>query len=250
MAICALASQRWPGVSSTWPGTPDYERQFNAWADRWEAAARGANAKCICLRQEPPGTTPDRDRLATVLRDVPKQAESPLWLVLVGHGTFDGRKAKFNLFGPDVTGSELAAWLQPFERPLVVINCASSSAPFINRLSGANRVIISATKSGYELNVARFGDHLSAAITQVSAPTRIYGLHGHNQLPINEAKEAFEKEYLLELLRHHDYNVTAAARTAGVHRQSLHRLMRKHDIRTNERTSEVPAERRTGGITG
>jgi transcriptional regulator with PAS, ATPase and Fis domain len=88
---------------------------------------------------------------------------------------------------------------------------------------------------------------LSAAITQVSAPTRIYGLHGHNQLPINEAKEAFEKEYLQELLRRHDYNVTAAARTAGVHRQSLHRLMRKHDIKTNEKTSEVPVERRAGG---
>ena len=151
------------------PGTSDYDRQFNTWADRWETAARQANAKCVRLGRESSGTTPDRDRLAEVLREEQKEIEAALWLVLIGHGTFDGRKAKFNLRGPDVMGAELADWLQPFKRPLVVINCASSSAPFINRLSRENRVVISATKSGYELNFARFGDHLSAAMTQESA---------------------------------------------------------------------------------
>ncbi|MBL7039204.1 MAG: hypothetical protein ISR77_11280 [Pirellulaceae bacterium] len=151
------------------PGAAEYQRQFDAWADRWETAARQADAKCVRLGRESPDTTSDRDRLAEVLRDEPKDIEAALWLVLIGHGTFDGRKAKFNLRGPDVTGTELAEWLQPFKRPLVVINCASSSAPFINRLSAENRVVISATKSGYELNFARFGDHLSAAMTQESA---------------------------------------------------------------------------------
>jgi len=151
------------------PGTSDYERQFNAWADRWETVARQAVAKCLRLGQDPTGTTPDRDRLARMLGDEPKQADVALWLVLIGHGTFDGRKAKFNLRGPDVTGAELAEWLQPFDRPLIVINCASSSAPFINRMSAANRVVISATKSGYELNYARFGDYLSEAMNQETA---------------------------------------------------------------------------------
>lgn len=151
------------------PGTAEYRQQFNIWADRWETAARQAGAKCVRLGQEPSDTPPDRDRLTDVLRDEPKEIDTALWLVLIGHGTFDGRKAKFNLRGPDVTGTELADWLQPFERPLIVINCASSSAPFINRLSAANRVVVSATKSGYELNYARFGDYLSAAMTQESA---------------------------------------------------------------------------------
>ncbi len=151
------------------PGASDYDRQFDAWADRWESAARQANARCLRLERESSDTTPDRDRLAEVLRDEPKEIEAALWLVLIGHGTFDGRKAKFNLRGPDVTGTELAEWLHPFKRPLIVINCASSSAPFINRLSAENRVVVSATKSGYELNYARFGDHLSAAMAQESA---------------------------------------------------------------------------------
>ena len=33
----------------------------------------------------------------------------PLWVVLIGHGSFDGKEAKFNLRGPDVTDAEFAA---------------------------------------------------------------------------------------------------------------------------------------------
>ena len=62
----------------------------------------------------------------------------PLWLVLIGHGTFDGHTAKFNLRGPDVSATDLAEWLAEMKRPLAVINCASSSSPFINRLAGVD----------------------------------------------------------------------------------------------------------------
>ena len=34
-----------------------------------------------------------------------------LWIVLIGHGTFDGRVAKFNVPGPDFTDEELAEGL-------------------------------------------------------------------------------------------------------------------------------------------
>ena len=89
--------------------------------------------------------------------------------MLIGHGTFDGHTAKFNLRGPDVTAEELAEWLKPLKRPLAVINCASASAPFINRLAGENRVVITATKSGDEQNFARFGQYISAAIADPAA---------------------------------------------------------------------------------
>jgi transcriptional regulator with GAF, ATPase, and Fis domain len=56
------------------------------------------------------------------------------------------------------------------------------------------------------------------------------GTSGRGNLPIHEAKELAEQEYLHDLLRRHHQNVTAAARTAGIHRQSLHRLLRKHGI--------------------
>ncbi len=88
----------------------------------------------------------------------------PLWIVLIGHGTFDGREAKFNLRGPDFTDVELDQWLTSSKRPVVVINCASASGPFINRLSGRDRIVVTATKSGYELNFARFGQYIAESI--------------------------------------------------------------------------------------
>ena len=83
---------------------------------------------------------------------------------MIGHGTFDGREAKFNLRGPDMSDAELAQWLAPSKRPIVVINCTSGSGPFINRLSGQDRIVVTATKSGYELNFARFGQYIAESI--------------------------------------------------------------------------------------
>ena len=52
---------------------------------------------------------------------------------------------------------------------MVIINCASASGPFINRLSGNNRLVVTATKSGYEMNFARFGQYIAEAIADERA---------------------------------------------------------------------------------
>jgi hypothetical protein len=52
---------------------------------------------------------------------------------------------------------------------MAIINTASSSAPFINKLSRTNRVIITATRSGNEMNYARFGQYFCEAITNPQA---------------------------------------------------------------------------------
>jgi hypothetical protein len=49
------------------------------------------------------------------------------------------------------------------------LDCTSSSGPFLNDLSGTNRVVVTATRSGFEYNFARLGDHLSAAIADPAA---------------------------------------------------------------------------------
>ena len=46
----------------------------------------------------------------------------------------------------------------------MIINCASASAPFLNALSGPNRVVLTATRSGFERNFCRLGGHLARAI--------------------------------------------------------------------------------------
>jgi hypothetical protein len=152
-------------------GEPEYEPQFRRWADQWQAAAEKASAETVRIGQgkgQGEGVA-DRDRLRAALAEKATAGREPLWLVLIGHGTYDGREARFNLRGPDVTDLELADWLAPLKRPVVVINCASASGPFLNRLSGENRVVVTATKSGYEVNFARFGQYIAEAITDPRA---------------------------------------------------------------------------------
>jgi len=152
------------------PGTPEYSSQFKKWAENWKTAAGKGSAtfQAIGLDVETK-TGNDHDRLKTALAEFSSPSGEPLWLVLIGHGTFDSREAKFNLRGPDVTDVELAEWLKPVKRPVAVLNGTSASGPFLNKLSAENRVIVVATRSGDEQNYARFGQYLSEAIADPKA---------------------------------------------------------------------------------
>lgn len=70
-----------------------------------------------------------------------------LIILLVGHGSSDGETAKFNLVGPDLESSEWASLLQPLPGHVAIVNTTAGSFPFIERLSGPRRIVISATDS-------------------------------------------------------------------------------------------------------
>jgi hypothetical protein len=169
MAIAGIEDQACVVTVVGAPGAPEYAGQFRQWAERWQAAAKKVGAKSINIGLSNQAGVNDRDRLKSTLTETPKDGREPLWIVLLGHGTFDGREAKYNLRGPDLTDVELAEWLTPFKRPLVIIDCTSASGTFINRLSGNNRVVVTATKTGNETNYARFGEYLAGAIADARA---------------------------------------------------------------------------------
>jgi hypothetical protein len=150
-------------------GEEEFGQSFSVWARRWEEASRQAGARLILIGQETNAAASDRDRLQQTLQAEAKSGQGDLWVVLLGHGTFDGREAKFNLRGPDVSANDLAAWLDPVRRPLAVINASASSAPFLAKLSRPGRVVVTATRSGSELNFARFGQFFSEAIADLQA---------------------------------------------------------------------------------
>ncbi|WP_435011489.1 hypothetical protein P12x_002801 [Tundrisphaera lichenicola] len=153
------------------PGSADYEPEFRRWADLWQAASSKAGADSIRIgeaKDDPASTGNDRDRLRSALAEH-ASGTAPLWLVLIGHGSFDGREAKFNLRGPDVSEVELAGWLESVKRPIAVLDCSSSSGPFLSKLSGEGRVVVAATRSGNESNFARFGQYLAESIADPRA---------------------------------------------------------------------------------
>ncbi|MGO8677306.1 MAG: hypothetical protein ACLQVX_15725 [Limisphaerales bacterium] len=150
-------------------GEEEFGANFLRQADLWEKACAQGECGCIKIGLAPSAKSTDCDSLKDTLGAQPKEGLLPLWLVLIGHGTFDGKEARFNLRGPDVSADELALWLKPFRRPLAVIDTASCSAPFLNLLSATNRVIITATRSGNEQNFTRFGQYLAQALTDPEA---------------------------------------------------------------------------------
>ena len=147
-------------------GTPEYAAEFRAAADHWAEAAKQGGVRLVRIgdgSDGPADSIPDRDQLRTALAN--DAGKGPLWLVLIGHGTSDGREARFNLRGPDVSDAELVEWLKPTAgRPVVVVNGASASGPFLPKLSAPGRVVVTATRSGDEQNFARFGQFFAAAI--------------------------------------------------------------------------------------
>ncbi len=180
-------------------GIEEYEEKFVEVAKGWKVACKQGGVRLIEVGGEKgDSSSADREHLKEVIAAQIERGSSTLWVVLIGHGTFDGRESKFNVRGPDFTDGDLAAWLKPYKGDLVVMNTASSSAPFIKSLAGEKRVVITATKSAHEIFYPRFGEYFVRAIGGLQAAD----LDNDEQVSLLEAflyaghevKRYFEKE--------------------------------------------------------
>jgi len=144
------------------PGTEEYATLFERQAVAWQEAAAKAGATFTRLGHE--GDAEDLPALEAALQKAAASETGQFWLVFLGHGTFDGREAKFNLRGPDLTPGWLAERLQPLKRELVLIHTGSASGAFLKPLAGPKRTIVTATKGGDEVFYCRFGEHFAPAI--------------------------------------------------------------------------------------
>jgi hypothetical protein len=147
-------------------GEEAYAAPFALWAANWRIAGESAGAQLTALA---PDKTDAHEQLRKALEGQSKETAAALWIVLLGHGSFDGRDGKFNLPGDDLAASELAAWLKPFQRPVIVICGFSASGAFLKPLSAPGRIVVTATRSGAESNYARLGGYLSETIASPSA---------------------------------------------------------------------------------
>ncbi len=139
------------------PGTEEYGKKFKTQRDAWTNACTKAGITPAVVSGEK--TTEDLEKRITA-----SDPAHSLWLVLIGHGTFDGREAKFSAEGPDFDAKQLAGWIKPLKQEVAVIHTASASGGFLKSLSGPDRVIITSTKSPDEVFYARFGEYFAEAI--------------------------------------------------------------------------------------
>jgi hypothetical protein len=88
------------------PGEEEFGNRFNEWAGHWEKAAKAGGAKWVPIGYGKGAGTNEAEQLTKVLGSEPKTGSGELWLVLLGHGTFDGKDSKFNLRGPDLPSAD------------------------------------------------------------------------------------------------------------------------------------------------
>lgn len=144
-------------------GEDPYEAEFAEWAASWETVAEQGGFELHRIGPSGKEGASIRALLEEKLEALAKES-GELWIVLIGHGTWDGRDARFNLAGDDITAAEFAKPLEGSDRALAVLNLFSASAPFLPALSGDHRVVVTATRSGDEGNFSRFGKYFSHAI--------------------------------------------------------------------------------------
>ncbi|TAK17038.1 MAG: hypothetical protein EPO35_04080 [Acidobacteria bacterium] len=91
-----------------------------------------------------------------------------LFVLLLGHGNWDGTDAKFNLVGPDLTAGQWAELLGPAQGKVVFVNTTPASSPFIKALAAPNRIVITATDQPGQKFDTVFAD---AFVQALGAPT-------------------------------------------------------------------------------
>ena len=155
------------------PGNALYQDEFQRQVKVWQELAAKAKMDVSIIGAADAPPEGDRPSLEKTIGNLPKSG-GDLWMVWIGHGTFDGRSAKFNLRGPDIEASELAELLKPFQRRLIVLNLFSASGPFVAPLAGKDRVIVSASRGG-ERNYSRLGEKLANSLGSTDADLDLDG---------------------------------------------------------------------------
>jgi hypothetical protein len=192
-------------------GDPEHGAAFNKWGASLAggAAALGVDAANVVYLGETsdetvkPAARATKVEIEKAIGQIAKQAkpEDAVFVVLIGHGSFDGRAAKINLPGPDMTGADFNVLLRALPAKQVVFaNTASASGPFVEELSAQGRTIITATRNGAEQYATLFGGYFVDALTTESADAdknrRVTMLEAFRYAK-GEVTKAYEREGLL-----------------------------------------------------
>ena len=97
-------------------------------------------------------------------------AADHVYVLLFGHGSYDGENAQLNIPRRDLNDADYADLINalPAGR-LIFVNTASASAPFIDVLSALDRIVITATRRGTQRNETVFPRFFVEALTSPAA---------------------------------------------------------------------------------
>ncbi len=214
LAAVATANQTYLVIISGLGGEDRYRERFYQWslamreAALTDAAVPEDNifylAEKVELSPELVHAKSTKDNVIALFEKIQKKVRpgDQLYVLLIGHGSFRSEQSRFNLPGPDLTAEDLDAILAPFGRQQIVfVNTSSASGNFVRILSGPNRIVATATKSGYERNESQFGRYFVEAYSGDGADTdkneRVSVLEAYTYARIR-VKGYYDEENLLQ----------------------------------------------------
>ena len=165
--VSTSAQQRFALIVSGASGGSPYAERYDRWRGALVSSLRSDlhfQEEDLFVLAEIPGPRVGRasqEGIRQVTRTLARRLsdDATLLVVLIGHGTFDGVDAKFNLVGPDLDAAEWRSLLEPLPGRLIFANTTSASFPFLEHLTGERRIVITATNSPeqrYETQFAAF----------------------------------------------------------------------------------------------
>ena len=176
----AAAQQRYAVVVSGAAGGDTYASKLDAWRRQLVSVLREKLAfdadhvtvLCDCANAgAAEGQPATRDRVSAAVERLARDTgpKDLVLIVLMGHGSFDGVDAKFNLVGPDLGAGEWRDLLRAVRSRVVLVNTTGASMPFVEQLSAPRRVVIAATETGAQRFDTVFPEYFVAALADAAA---------------------------------------------------------------------------------
>jgi hypothetical protein len=163
-------------------GDEEHAKKFHDLAVRFIDAAKKnhgvADGNVVYLAEKPEAdpqriqARSTRESVSKAFADIGARAhpDDEIFVLLIGHGSFDSRGGMFNLPGPDLSADDYAKLLAKWPTQHVVfVNTASASGAFLPAVAAPGRTIVTATKTGGEKNETRFATYFVEAYESEAA---------------------------------------------------------------------------------
>jgi hypothetical protein len=185
MAARAEAGDNYALVVTGASGGEAYAKKYDGWRRTFVSTLRekfgypADHVVVLAEKQEPGVALATREQVQRALADFRMRLtkDDLLVVLLIGHGTGadvpggdpGGEDAKFNLVGPDLRASDWGDLLKPLAGRLVFVDTTSASSPFLRKLAGPGRIVMTATDSTAQEFETVFGEFFVKAFTEGAA---------------------------------------------------------------------------------
>jgi hypothetical protein len=166
------------------PGTPSHDELHQRTARTWtrwlQTIAEVPEQQLLTCSNRSSDAEPaaqsygnDRAGIQEAIQHLATRVEpdDAIWIMMLGHGSYDGRDAVLHLPGPDLTAREYATMFAtlPVSRQVVLCTMACSGH-FLEHLSRPGRIVVTATTADAEPNETEFPQALASVMEQCEQP--------------------------------------------------------------------------------